>query len=78
MTSERKKSAKAFAPASVANVSCGFDVLAFAIYGSGDIVEVSLMDEPGVKITSIEGDGGLLPKEPPIDNTAGRAAIAML
>lgn len=74
----KSKSVKAFAPASVANVSCGFDVLAFAIQGPGDIVEVSKKEEAGVEISGIEGDGGLLPKSPPIDNTAGRAAIAML
>lgn len=80
MSSETSKitSVKAFAPASVANVSCGFDVLAFAIHGPGDIVEVSKRDTPGVEIAEIEGDGGLLPKNPPIDNTAGRAAIAMI
>lgn len=71
-------SVKAFAPASVANVSCGFDVLAFAIHGPGDIVELSTRDKPGVEIAEIEGDRGLLPKNPPIDNTAGRAAIAMI
>lgn len=78
MKSENRRSAKAYAPASVANVSCGFDVLAFAINGPGDIVEVSLKDEPGVVITDIEGDGGKLPKEPAIENTAGRAMFAML
>jgi len=78
MSSNRSKSVKAFASASVANVSCGFDVLAFAIHGPGDVVEVSQKDEPGVDITDIEGDGGLLPKDPPIENTAGRAVMAML
>lgn len=80
MSSETSKitSVKAFAPASVANVSCGFDVLAFAIHGPGDIVEVSKKDTPGVEIAKIEGDGGFLPKNPPIENTAGRAVIAMI
>lgn len=78
MDSENRRSAKAYAPASVANVSCGFDVLAFAINGPGDIVEVSYKDEPGVEITDIEGDGGKLPKDPAIENTAGRAILAML
>ncbi len=32
---------RSFAPASIANVSCGFDVLGLAIYSLGDIVEVS-------------------------------------
>ena len=75
---KEKSSVRAFAPASVANVSCGFDVLAFAINGPGDIVEVSRRTEPGVVIESISGDDGLLPKSPPIENTAGRAVIAML
>lgn len=80
MSSETSKitSVKAFAPASVANVSCGFDILAFAIQGPGDIVEVSKKDTPGVEIAEIEGDKGLLPKNPPLENTAGRAAIAMI
>jgi len=78
MSSDKSSSVKAFAPASVANVSCGFDVLAFAIHGPGDIVEVSYKDKPGVEITDIEGDGGLLPKDPPVENTAGRAILAML
>lgn len=78
MDSENRRSAKAYAPASVANVSCGFDVLAFAINGPGDIVEVSYKDEPGVEITEIEGDGGKLPKDSAIENTAGRAILAML
>jgi homoserine kinase len=75
---KEKSSVRAFAPASVANVSCGFDVLAFAINGPGDIVEISRRTEPGVVIESISGDDGLLPKSPPIENTAGRAVIAML
>lgn len=79
MTAQKMTSSvKAFAPASVANVSCGFDVLAFAIHGPGDIVKVSRKSDPGVVIDSISGDDGLLPKSPPIENTAGRATMAML
>ena len=77
MSSKKTGPVKAFAPASVANVSCGFDVLAFAIDGPGDIVEVAKKETPGVTIDSIEGDDGLLPTEP-IKNTAGRAVLAML
>jgi len=73
----KRKSVKAFAPASVANVSCGFDVLAFAIEGPGDEVEIERRPEPDVAIVDIEGDGGELPREP-IKNTAGRAVMAML
>lgn len=55
------KSIKAFAPATVANVACGFDVLGFAVEKPGDLVEITLRDEPGIVITSIEGDDGKLP-----------------
>lgn len=77
MSPDKPDKIKAFAPASVANVSCGFDVLAFAFDGPGDIVEVSRKKTPGVTIDKIEGDDGRLPTEP-IKNTAGRAAMAML
>lgn len=56
-----KKTIKAFAPATVANVACGFDVLGFAVEAPGDEVIITLKDEPGIVITSIEGDEGKLP-----------------
>lgn len=77
MSVNKTNSVKAFAPASVANVSCGFDVLAFAIENPGDIVEVARSTGQGVSIDKIEGDDGLLPTEP-FKNTAGRAVLAML
>lgn len=57
------KSVRAFAPATVANVSCGFDILGFAIDAMGDEVEVRLREEPGLVVVSIEGDEGRLPYE---------------
>ncbi|WP_215223261.1 homoserine kinase [Echinicola shivajiensis] len=57
------KKVTAFAPATVANVSCGFDILGFAVEELGDKVSVSLSDQPGVRVVSIEGDGGRLPYE---------------
>ena len=54
------KSIKAFAPATVANVACGFDVLGFAVESPGDEVEVILRDDDKLIIESITGDGGLL------------------
>ncbi|WP_200975881.1 homoserine kinase [Echinicola sp. 20G] len=57
------KKVTAFAPATVANVSCGFDILGFAVEELGDKVAVSLADEPGVRVVKIEGDGGRLPYE---------------
>ncbi|MBW4890337.1 homoserine kinase [Mucilaginibacter sp. HMF5004] len=55
------KSIKVFAPATVANVVCGFDVLGFAVDAPGDEVIMRLTEKPGVVITKIEGDGGKLP-----------------
>ncbi|UCS95313.1 homoserine kinase [Echinicola marina] len=57
------KKVTAFAPATVANVSCGFDILGFAVEELGDKVTVSLSEQPGVRVVSIEGDGGRLPYE---------------
>lgn len=56
-------SVKAFAPATVANVSCGFDIFGFAIQEPGDTVEVRRRDEPGIVITEITGDEGRLPRQ---------------
>lgn len=58
-----KKQIKVFAPATVANVVCGFDVLGFAVNEPGDEVEMTLTDEPGVRIIQIIGDNGRLPLE---------------
>jgi homoserine kinase len=77
MVEPEKKSVKAFAPATVANVGCGFDVLGFAIYGPGDCVTATLSDEPGVRITSITGEDGKLPLAAE-KNTAGLAVLALL
>lgn len=53
---------KAFAPATVANVACGFDIFGFAIQEPGDIVEVRRREEPGIVISNITGDEGRLPR----------------
>jgi homoserine kinase len=71
------KSVKAFAPATVANVSCGFDILGFAIDAMGDTVELVRKDELGLTVVSIEGDGGRLPYEVE-KNTCAVAIQAML
>ncbi|MEB2781902.1 homoserine kinase [Algoriphagus sp. C2-6-M1] len=71
------RSVKAYAPATVANVSCGFDILGFAIDAMGDTVELVLKDEPGLVVVSIEGDGGKLPLEAE-KNTCAVAIQAML
>jgi homoserine kinase len=58
------KSIKVFSPATVANVVCGFDILGFAVNEPGDELYMELCDQPGVVITSIEGDEGRLPLDP--------------
>lgn len=52
---------RVFAPATVANVVCGFDVLGFAVNEPGDEVEMRLTETPGVVIKRITGDDGKLP-----------------
>jgi homoserine kinase len=59
-----------FAPATVANVACGFDIFGFAVDSPGDVVELTRRDTPGVTITDIIGDEGRLPREA-ARNTAG-------
>lgn len=71
------KVSRAFAPASVSNVACGFDILGFAIDQLGDIVEARHAEEPGIRIDTITGDKGWLPTDP-TRNTAGIAAQALL
>lgn len=68
---------KVFAPASVSNVACGFDLLGYALDQPGDEVIVRLSDKPGVHITKITGAGGKLPYEAE-KNTAGIAALKLL
>ncbi|WP_298882294.1 homoserine kinase [uncultured Polaribacter sp.] len=46
---------KIFAPATVANVSCGFDSLGFAVDAVGDEMTFTKTAEKGVKITNITG-----------------------
>jgi homoserine kinase len=64
---------KVFAPASVANVACGFDVLGFALDQPGDEILARFSDKKGLVITKITGDGKKLPHALK-DNTAGWAA----
>jgi homoserine kinase len=63
------------APATVANVVCGFDCLGFALLEPFDEMIVRRTDEPGIRI--INSDNYKLPTEPE-RNVAGVAAAAML
>ncbi len=72
-----KQSIKVFAPASIGNVSCGFDVLGLAVRSPGDEVFITLNDSSEVTIKAIIGDDGRLPLEAN-KNTAGVAVIEYL
>ena len=71
------KSVTVFAPATVANVACGFDIFGFAVNEPGDVAKVTLRENPGVEITRITGDKGKLPRTAE-KNTAGFAALRYL
>ena len=64
-----------FCPGSVANISCGFDVLGFCLDPIGDIMRVTKTVTPGITIGTITGQD--LPKDPQ-KNVASVAAIALL
>jgi homoserine kinase len=66
----------AFAPATVANVGIGFDILGHTVDAVGDRVRVRRIDEPVVRIRSVSGVAGQLPVEAK-SNTAGRAVQAL-
>ena len=64
-----------FCPGSVANISCGFDVLGFCLEPVGDLMKVTKTDKPGITIGSTKGQD--LPKNP-LKNVASIAAMALL
>lgn len=72
-----KKEIRVFAPATVSNVGCGFDVMGFAIDNPGDEIVLRITECPGVSITSITGDEGKLTLDPN-KNTAGVPLINMI
>lgn len=64
-----------FAPASIANISCGFDVLGLCLENIGDLMEIRRSEKAGIHITSIKGQD--LPLEAK-KNVAGVAGLALL
>lgn len=65
---------KLFSPATVANVSCGFDVMGFCLDSVGDTMVIRKTDSKGIFITKVEGFD--LPLEAEL-NVAGVSALAM-
>ena len=66
---------RAYAPATVANLGPGFDILGLAVDGAGDVVTVTRADDNRIQIRQITGDDGQLPINPNA-NTAAIAAKA--
>jgi len=66
---------KIFCPATIANLSCGFDVLGLCLATAGDEMIVRKSDIKGVRITKIVGANLPLETE---NNVAGVAALTML
>ena len=54
------KTIKVFAPASIANLGCGFDVMGMALDEVGDVLEMSL-DEEGSGISIVNDTDVPLP-----------------
>ncbi len=70
------QSVTAFAPATIGNVICGFDVFGLALESPGDRVTVRLTPNSGLRISRIIGDGGRLPTDPGLNSaTVGISAL---
>jgi homoserine kinase len=69
------KSIKVKAPATVANLVCGFDILGLCLHEPYDIMDVRLLNEKKIIIES--ADGYPLPSDP-AENTAGAPLVEML
>jgi homoserine kinase len=66
---------KIFAPATIANLVCGFDILGLALNDPQDEMELTLSSTHGLRIQHI--DGYDLPAEP-AKNVAGAALLALM
>ena len=66
---------KIFCPATIANISCGFDVLGLCLETTGDEMIIRKSDNKGIRITKIIGAD--LPLETS-KNVAGVAGLALL
>ena len=69
------KACIAYAPGTVANLVCGFDILGLCLDSPADKMEVRLTDTPEIVIKS--ADGYPLPEDPAL-NTAGAPLLEML
>ena len=63
------------APATIANLVCGFDILGLALEEPYDVMTLTRKDSPGLTIKHIDEYG--LPEKPE-DNVAGAALLALM
>ncbi len=73
--SMKGKCVEVLAPATIANLVCGFDVLGLALKDPNDIMKVALSDQPGIRIQ--HNDTFSLPVTP-AENVAGVALMDMM
>ncbi|MFN8240769.1 MAG: homoserine kinase [Bacteroidales bacterium] len=73
-TSIIKRTATVFAPATVANVGCGFDIMGFALDDPGDKVTITIADTGSCHLTTSGPYGQLVPVEP--DRNTAAVAVA--
>ena len=66
---------KIFCPATIANLSCGFDVLGLCLENVGDEMIIRKSSQKGIRITKIVGADLPLETE---KNVAGVAALALI
>jgi len=71
-----KDNISVFAPATVANVACGFDVLGFALKAPGDTITIAKTDTQVIEIIEIIGAPEL--SKAPKNNVVGVAVQALL
>jgi homoserine kinase len=73
------RSATAFAPATVANVAVGFDILGFAVEAAGDEVTVTTTERAGVRVEGVsDTTGTLTPGAIPSDAAKNTATVGLL
>jgi homoserine kinase len=76
---DEARSATAFAPATVANVAVGFDILGFAVEAVGDRVKVTTTEQPSVTIREINGaDGAPFGPDIPLDPARNTATVGLI
>ncbi len=71
----KSQSVKVYAPATIANLVCGFDVLGLALNDPKDIMEMAISEKPGIRIRHT--DQFNLP-EIPEENVAGVALLELM